>query len=385
MRKTKILTAIFTVLTAVSLCGCANVDGEDSTAHSDEIHQQSSENDIGSDGKPSTTIEENKTFPTKCKIYKQKRKQFSEEQLLSFFRGTTQKGDNYVGGTIHYENDVEVGYITDGMFRYSTLAGIKYGSICNSSFFEDNNIEGYADGTLDFASRDETYENVSAVLREEFGIAQEEFFAEKFYAVKKENVDLYKELFFEEANKPETSSNELELAKLKEQAEKLRKIPSEDYYYISFDFKIDDIPLYPGWGFYFGTAESDMIMGYIADIVYTKNGIESIYLVNVNETDVSSAEEVDIISSDEAKALMRQKFDGIIMDGEIETYDMQFVYLPIPQNDLGDYFTNFEAKPFYAFYWKKTESYNGEMITSNFISYFDAVTGAEFAVEPIEN
>lgn len=389
MKKNRFLIGAFAALTfSVSLCGCANVDGEVSAAPSSAVSQQTSEmissltdgslDEPFSGGETSGTVGDNRVFPTKCKIYKQIRKQFSEEQLLSFFSGTPQKGENYVGDTIHYENDAEVGYITDGMFRYSTLAGGKYGSICNSSFFEDNNIEGYADGTLDFASRDETYENVSAVLREKFGIAQEEFFAEKFYAVKKENFELYKESVYEEANQPETSSNELELAKLKEQAEKLRKIPSEDYYYISLGFKLDDIPYYDGTGFYFGLDDSSVILNYTAYVVYTKKGIESIYLINVNETDVSSGTETDLIGADAAWEIIRKKYDGIILDGDVQIYDMQFIYLPIPQNDLGNYFTNFELRPFYAFYCRETGN-----IESEKISYIDAVTGSEFGTVSI--
>lgn len=385
MKKNRFLVgAVAALIFSVSLCGCANVDGEVSTAVSQQTSEMISSltdgsfDEFFSGGETSGAVGDNSAFPTKCKIYKQTRKQFSEEQLLSFFRSTPQKGENYVGDTIHYENDVEVGYITNGMLRYSTLAGGKYGSICNSSFFEDNNIEGYADETLDFASRDETFEKVSAVLEEKFGIPQRECFAEKFYAVKKENVDLYKESLFEEANKPETSSNELELAKLKEQAEKLRKIPSEDYYYISLGFKLDGIPYYDGNGFCFGLDDSSVILNYTAYVVYTKNGIESIYLINENETEVSSAEETDIIAPDEAQALIRKKYDGIILDGDVKIYDMQFIYLPIPQNDLGNYFTNFELRPFYAFYCRETGNSKGE-----YISYIDAVTGSEFGTEPI--
>ena len=385
MRKNRFLVgAVAALIFSVSLCGCADVDGEVSTAVSQQTSEMISSltdgsfDELFSVGETSSVVGDNSSFPTKCKIYKQTRKQFSEEQLLSLFRSTPQKGENYVGDTIHYENDVEVGYITNGMLRYSTLAGGKYGSICNSSFFEDNNIEGYADGTLDFASRDETFEKVSAVLKEKFGIAQEECFAEKFYAVKKENFELYKESIIEEANKPETSSNEFELAKLRVQAEKLRNIPSEDYYYISLGFKLDGIPYYDGNGFYFGQDEGSVILNNNAYVVYTKNGIEAIYLINVTETDVSSGTETELIGVDAAWEIIQGKYNGIILDGEVKIYDMQFVYLPIPQNDLGNYFTNFELRPFYAFYCMETGNNEGE-----YISYIDAVTGSEFGTVPI--
>lgn len=375
------------IFMTASLCGCADVDGEKSPVSEQTADSTGESSNVSiSNGKISVSFEETSTAPANCKIYKQKRKKFSEEQLLSFFSGSPEKVDSNSKNDIKYETDTEMGFISEGeYFMYSTLAGSKYQAICDSSFLEYNNVDGYTNGTLDFATRDEVLNKVKAILRDKFGIAEKDCFSDKFYAVKKENVDFYKESINEESNKPVTSENEREMAKLKEQAENLKKIPSEDYYYISMGFKIDDIPLYPGWGFQYGTADSDMIMGYKAAVVYTKNGIEFITIYNLNETNLSSAEDVNIISSDEAWALIRQKFDGIIMDGEIEIYDMQFVYLPIPQNNLDDYFTNFEARPFYAFYWKQTKNYSGEIITSNFISYFDAVTGTEFATEPIYN
>ncbi len=393
MRKTKLLTTIITALMAVSLYGCANVDGEVSSAPSDVISQQTSEmissltdsstDNAISDGETSTVLGENSEFPSKCKIYKQTRKQFSEEQLLSFFRDTPQKGEYYAGNRIHYETAEESGFIDKGMFRYSTQAGGEYGSICDPSFFKENNIKGYEDTVLEFASREEVTDKISSVLEEKFEIKRENWFAKEFYAVKKENFDLYKQLLFEEANKPETSENELELDKLREWAEKLKEITSEDYYYISLGFKRDNISFYDGGGFYFGQDESSVILNYTAYVIYTKKGIESICLINVNETDASSGTETNLISADSAYEVVREKYDAIIFDGDVEIYDMRLVYLSIPQNDLDNYFENFELRPFYAFYCRETGNYEGTTKAAENITYIDAVTGSEFATAPI--
>ena len=389
MNKNRFLATVISVFLIGCLsCGCADVEGI-SKNHS-AIEQTSGlvSNSIDdfinstiSDGGMSVSFEENNNIPTKCKIYKQKAKQFNEKQLLELFSGEPQKVTTVTEDEIKYITSTEMGFISEGTYlSYSTLDGARYYGMCVSSF---DGVDGYKDGTLDFSTRDEVLDQVGTIMQSNFGIMQSEWYVDKFYAVKKETVDLYKEMVYQQANEDVTSSNEFEQAKWRELAEALEEIRSEDYYYISLNFKIDNIPVYPGDGFFYNTDITSLILGNIADVVYTKNGVESIAIGYLNETDVSSAEELDIISSDEAKYLIQQKYDDIIFDGEIEIYDMQFVYLPIPKNNLGDYFINFETRPFYAFYCKQVESNNGEMITSNFISYFDAVTGKEFGVEQI--
>ena len=394
MKRKLLAVSVAVLLIATSLCGCADVDGN--------VTSSNLENNLGqTSGLASAPIEESSnvtipnggtgqtsdgisSIPTKGKIYKQKRKQFSEEQLISLFSDTPQKVERGYDNEIYYETDTEMGYIDNGSnFGFYTPAGSTYGSICASSFLELNGVEGYEDGAHDFATREEILAQVKDLLWDKFGIPQEDWYTREFYAVKKETVESYKEAVFQQANVPVTSSNEYEQDKWAALAEELKNIPGKDYYYISLGFNIDGNPYYSGGGFYYGQEESSLIMGYIADFVYTENGIENIVLVNINETDMLSAQEADVISPDEAKVLIQQKYDSIIFDGEIDIYDMQFVYLPIPQNDLGEYHLNFEARPFYAFYCKLTENYNGEQITSNEISYFDAVTGKEFGSEPI--
>lgn len=58
---------------------------------------------------------------------------------------------------------------------------------------------------------------------------------------------------------------------------------------------------------------------------------------------------------------------------------MKLFYLPIPQNKLGEYSQNFELRPYYGFYGKQTEEFEGKTYSYAFATYFDAVTGEELA------
>ena len=378
------------LLLASVFAGCASVDGEPANKTSGDIFA-SVPTSVSNAALPpaevsSTPGEEVKDFPTKAKIYKQKKMLFIEEQLTSLFLDTPQKVDTGYDHYIRYESDTEIGILTDGDYlNVYTPASKTYDMVYESGFLEFNGNEGYEDGTHDFATREEILEQVKDLLWDTFGIPREELYVREFYAVKKETVELYKEEVFKEANAPVTSSNALQHDKWADVVEELKTISGKDYYYLNLGFYIDGNPYYSGGGFFYGHDDfTSSIMSYRADIIYTEDGIEKITLGNITETDISGAQEVDIISPDEAKALIQQKYDSIIFDGEIDIYDMQFVYLPIPQNNLGEIRLNFEARPYYAFYCWRTENYNGEQITYyNDIIYFDAVTGKEFATERI--
>ena len=76
-----------------------------------------------------------------------------------------------------------------------------------------------------------------------------------------------------------------------------------------------------------------------------------------------------------------QKYNDIIVEGEIEICDIYLIYLPMPKNDLDNYYQHFEARPFYAFECKQTISFNDGVRTFDYISYIDAVTGKDLGVE----
>ncbi len=391
MRKTKLSAAIITVLTAVSLCGCANVDGEKPTAPSSEVSQQTSEmissltdgsfDELFYGGETSGATGDNSAFPTKCKIYKQTMKLFTEEQLISLFSETPERTeDGY--GHIFFKTDREDGLMDgEGYLRFATPAGNKFETICATDFLKENNIEGYEDEELEFATRAEVLEQLKTLLRDNFGVAPEDWYVQEFYGVKKETVDLYKEELLKEANEPVTSDNVYEHEKVNEWAKAWKTISGDDYYFISLGIKIDDIPTYSGGLFFYGPNDGSAISANMSKFVFTKNGIEYAVFNYMRETDKASAEEADIISPDEARALMRQKIDSVIWDGEIEIYDMKMVYLPIPQNDLEDVNTNFDTRPFYAFYYSMPEKVDDKVIFSDVVTYFDAVTGEELGTE----
>lgn len=386
MKRNKLLTSVvLAVGIAVSLCGCADVNGGGTAITSGTNSNQTFESYPTETNTSSTsskvigeTSEETGSFPTKCKIYKQTMKLFTEEQLLSLFFGTPEKVETHSEGHIEYKTDTESGFVDDeGYLHFATPAGNKFDTICEMNFLAENNIEGYENEELDFATRDEVLEQVKTLTRDKFGLAPEDLYVKRFYAVKKETFELYKQMVFQEADKPATSGNTYEHKKLNEEAAALKEITGDDYYFISLDFKMDNIPTYSGGAFYYAPNSSNAIIGSKCIIVFTKNGIEYVAMNNIRDTDKASAEEADIISPDEARALMQQKIDSVIWDGEIEGYDMRLAYLPIPQNDLGEYFTNFETRPYYAFYYSMPEKVNDSVIYSNAITYFDAVTGAE--------
>lgn len=392
--KNRIFAAIFALCTAASLCGCADVDGEKTSINESLSSEQTSGSAATTIGQSSNVLFPDKwaeetsdganSFPTKCKIYKQKRKQFTEKQLLSLFSDSPQKVESDANNEIRYQTDTETGYISNyGILGFYTPEGSLYSSISTSSFLETNGIEDYENVSLDFSTRDEALEQVKKTVQDKLEITQGDLYVQEFYAVKKENVDLYKKMVNEQANIPVTSDNELEQAKWAERAEKLKKISSKDYYYIRLGFNIDGNPYYSGNGFYYGSDENYMIMGYTAELVYTENGIEFVTFINMNETDTSSAEEVDIIPFDKAKELILKKYDDIIFDGEVAVNNIELVYMPIPQNDLGEIASRFEARPFYAFYCTITEERGGKTISENITTYFDAITGDEFATEQI--
>lgn len=170
------------------------------------------------------------SLPKKCKIYEQKCKYYTEEQLLKFFKAAPQKVDGVAEEYIMYENDSESGFIGDGnSLRFSTNSGQLYETVFG--VLSDTLSEELDDkGILDFATRDEVLNKLKKVMKDDYNIEPDEWSANKFYAVKKESVDSYKETVYQRANESVDNSDALAQEKAADEAERIKNIPSEDFY-----------------------------------------------------------------------------------------------------------------------------------------------------------
>ena len=392
--KVFLIWIIVVIIVASSLCGCADVDGkiQSSTLHT--TVEQSSVGEVTStnnsysspisDGKESLPFDEIPANPTSCRIYQLKRRAFTEQQLINCFNGIPEKIEDTNENATVYEMGDQRGQLVNGR---NLIYYTQKGELLEEFYWglsSDLNKEyiSYEDN-LEFASREEVLENVRNKLSEGFGIKPNEWYAKDFCAVKKGGIEYYKQIADKDAN--ESWENADDLQKEKEKAERLNSVIGEDFYYITIKFKIDEIPMFTGGMLGYGTMGYE-ILGSNCYIIYTQKGIENIALYYTKEIDVSAhnIEEVELISAGKAQELIREKYDGIFFDGEIEIYDMQLVYLPIPQNDLEHYNERFEARPYYAFYCEKEEYRGNETVHSNFVSYYDAVTGEEFTTQQLE-
>ncbi len=394
----KKITTKFVILTAVSailaflMSGCGNVDGAPAPANSENTEEQTSstisELAEGSVTAESSEPNENSEFPSKCMIYRQTPVQFTDEQLLDLFDahkecGTPQKSEQWTDTYHRYDSEGAVGHVDNGYNLYfSTDKG---------SFFEDAiyYLEGYdepdkeqlyTEGDLDFASRDEVLEKVRRSLSERYGIMPDEWWAFEFEAVKKECLEKVKQQAYHDAYEPDKEYAGDDLEKEKYYYEKIKDIPAEDFYYLDMRFKVDNIPLFMGGSLTIGDPLTGIrVQTSFFSLIYGKNGIERILISPAYETDRENAEEVELIPNHQAWELIQKKYDDIITAYPPELLDMKLFYLPIPQNNLGEYVQNFELRPCYGIFGTQTEEFEGETSTYNFATYFDAVTGDELA------
>lgn len=378
MRKRGFLYAVTAAVLAISMCGCGSVDGDTSPAVSGESTETSSD-------APYLTVvpspdSENLNFPSKCKIYKQTAKTFTEEQLLSFYSEKPEREYSEVTKTASYNGETEHGNTSGIDLKFFTDAGVlcrmAYGEIYGEGIYTN-------DEDLELVPRDKMLEDIKKLMAE-FSFSQDDWFISRCYSIKAELLDEYKDrtikALTEELEENPYSLDENELDKEKLQAEKIKSYPSKDFYYIDIRFKIDEIPIYPERMLSRGEI-GNMVPSASCVICYSKDGIEHISIENVPITE--SSEEVGIIKYEEARKLISKKYGEIIFDGEYEVSDMKLVYIPIPQNDLGYYHRSFETRPFWAFRCKVTEERNGKPHTTDNITYFDAVTGEEFGTEQL--
>lgn len=401
MRKHGFLFALTAALT-VSMCGCGSVDGVTSPANSGVMSEQTSGLVSGlADSSPDlfgnsnsasgigTDIGENTQFPGKCKIYKSSAVKFTDEQLFDFFNahpecGSPQKTEYYTDDYHRYEAVGCSGHISDGNgFMFYTEKGKLYDDVhyylAKLDSTHTNRKYISADGDLDFATRDEVLEKVRAELSERFGIMPDEWWALEFDAVKKEGVEEYKQKAYRDAYEPDKIYED-DLEKEKQHYERIKDLPTDDFYYFNIKYKAEDIPIFPG-GLLSGgdfMSSGPTITGTISYLVYGRNGIEYIMISPAYKTDASTGyTEAELIPADQARGLIQKKYDDLVTDNQIEVLDMKLFYLPIPQNDLGEHGKNFELRPHYGFYTTETETYDGETHTVNKVTYFDAVAGDE--------
>lgn len=408
MKKHCSLFAVLTAALTVSVCGCGNVDGISSSASSGSIAEQTAslmsgltESSSDLSGLTSSAVNSevgsSTEFPSKCKIYKQTSVQFTDEQLFDWFDrfpecGEPQKSEYYSGEYHRYEADGCEGYINDGdCFAFWTNAGNFYSSYYSSVSSQPENdpdrVYMSADGELDFASRDEVLKKIQTELEESFGIMPGEWWALEFSAVKKEGLEAYKQGAYESAyentddtDDPDNPGAAVLREKEKEYYENIKDQPARDFYHIEIRYKVDDIPIFYG-GFLNidGTRLGRSVSGTISSVIYTERGIEDIVISPAYETDFSDYTEAELLPAEQARGLLQKKYEDIISDSVPKVDDMKLMYLPIPQNDLGEYGTSYELRPYYVLYSTETEVYEGETFVYRVETYFDAVTGDELA------
>jgi len=328
-----------------------------------------------SSGETNTSVGD--THPQKCKVYKLKAKTFTEEQLLALFDETPKRADKSSddNSCIEYTSEKHTGYlINNRTLKFYSKTGSYYSIICDYLCGNTDDERFISkDDSLDFVSREKVLEDLRSQLNDQFGISPDEWMIEDCYAVKKEGIDFY--FTAEAAANSGDGDNALQ---------QLDDIPIEDFYSINIKFQIDGIPIYTGESIDYGAAK---IYGSTASVIISKNGIESICLSNLNETDMypEGLMELTLISSEAANELIQKYISAFHLEGKADVYDMQLIYLPIPLIDSDKNCESFIAKPHYAFYWKKTENHNGTTSISNLISYFDAVTGRDFGTDQISS
>lgn len=399
MKKHGSLLAVLAVSLTFSVCGCGSVDGVTSAANSNSIAEKTPPivSELSGTSAASADSVGNSDFPSKCKIYKQTSVQFTDEQLFDWFDrfpecGEPQKSEYYSENFHQYEADDCEGYISDGdCFAFWTKAGTfyesYYSSVSSQSENDPDRVYMSTEVELDFASRDDVLKNIQKELAESFGIMPDEWWALEFSAVKKEGLEAYKQSAYKSAYENTKDSDDMgnpgaavRHEKEKEHYEKIKDQPARDFYHIEIRYKVDDIPIfYRGFLNIDGTYLGRSVSGTISSVVYTERGIEYIVISPAYETDFSDYTEAELLPAEQARGLLQKKYKDIISDSVPQVDDMKLMYLPIPQNDLGEYGRRYELRPYYVLYSTQTEVHEGETIIYRVETYFDAVTGDELA------
>ncbi len=307
--------------------------------------------------------------PQKCKTYNASIKSIEPELMNElFFNGAGEKTADSDSATTSFDLGNKHGFSASKSFVFYTDNGTKFDDAV--SYYLQNPNETYMDSTSDlsFSSRESTANNVMNFI-EQLGLDRKKTVIKNMYSMKKEGFDFYKDHLTKAAAEEGDD-------RAAAQAEAVSKIVGEEFYYIDFAFSVDAIPVYSGNPYSYGVDDNDTFAGTKFSLVYTKNGIEYVaafYLYRKDEV-VSDSE---IIDFSQAQTLLKNKYDNMFVENEITFYDAELTYLPFPQNTLTERFKRFIMRPYYAFYGTQNVEINGENHTSEFIVFFDAVTGKE--------
>ncbi len=345
-------------------CNSSTKDKEAVTSFSDD----SNGNHIIADG-VMASFEHELAVPHKCNVYNATITSISENSMNEyFFDGKAQKSINNDDEGVLFDLDNRHGIISDRSFVFYTDNGNKYDDA--ASYFLNDPNASLLDNSVEFAfATKETAENEIKLFLKQVGLKSDDIIIERAYSISKENFNEYKTYL----SKTALEEND---TKISEQAEKVSKIDNEDFYYFDISFSENGIPIYSGGAYYYGDGDNDTFAGTRFTIVYTQNGIEYVsafFLYQPNDV----VESVDIIDFSKAKALLKDKYENIFFDSTITFDKAELVYLPFPQNTLNERFTRFVLHPYYAFYGYQTAEINSETYKSDFVVYFDAVTGKE--------
>ena len=361
MKKTEKATVLLGLL-LFSLTGCGDsAENWSSTTYDSESNYVEGDVVIDFDIKFET--------PSKCNVYDAVIMSISEDSMNNYFfdekAQKTVDGDN---GSVLLDLDNKHGILSDSSFVFYTDNGNKFDDA--ASYFLNDPDTSSLDDSVEFAfATKKTAENEIRSFLDEVGLKSGEMVVEQAYGISKENFDEYKNFL-------EKTALEENDPKIGVQAENVSKINSEDFYYFDIGFSKDNIPIYSGGAYYYGEGQNDTFAGTRFTIVYTRNGIEYVSAFFIYGTD-GIVESADIIDFSEAKELLKSKYENIFFDSAVTFDRSELVYLPFPQNTLNERFKRFILRPYYAFYGYQTAEIDGEIYRSDFVVYFDAITGKE--------
>lgn len=365
----KALELLFTTLISITLlCSCSKVDSDKSSTEIVKF-----ETDIN--GRTIITknvycdYENEPQTPGNCGIYTASVKSFDEDVMRQvFFDKTTEKVYDKDSDTTKFDLNDRHGIVGKNTFIFYTDKGTKLDDAASYFIHNPNSEYMNTETELSFAPRSSLPSAVNDFVNN-LGINPDDIYIENIYSITKEGFDFYKEYLSELAKSEDDD-------RIRKQSESVSKITSEDFYFIDLGVKMNDLPVYSGGAYFYGTGENDTFAGTKFSLIYTKSGVEYVVIMYLYQED-NLTENSKILDFSDAQFLLKEKYDNIFFDNEIVFTDAKLMYLPFPQNTLSERFEKFILRPYYAFYGYQEVKNNDEKYISDIIVYFDAVTGKE--------